>query len=158
MKTPQMPMSPPEMLKQVMEEYGIGRETAIMLLAKTFEASLRVEGELTEKAVNRKIAELFLTEGRNRTPWYVDFMQAYYRERLPRWIKINDEALEAGQDPVTRMSVTENVTMRIAADRIKLARLSKEGRTIEQVTEAGFLLDDERSPEELYSMIAEQMA
>lgn len=153
----QIPGTPDEMLKHAMNEYGIGRETAIALMTKSFEAALRVEGEVTETKVDRKLAEMLVTEGKNRAPWFVSFMQAHFRKRLPAWTKLNDEALERGQDPATKMSVTENIIMEMAQDRILLVQLAKEGKTIEEITEASFVRDDERTPEEAYLLIAQQM-
>lgn len=150
--------TPDQMVKQTMGQYGIERETAIMLATKTFEAALRLEGEPTEKAIDRKIAELFVKEADRRTPWFVNLMEAHYRKNLPKWTKLNDEALELGQDPATRISVTENVLMEVAGERVKLVQLAKQGSTIEEITEVAFTFDDERSTEERYALIAKQMA
>jgi hypothetical protein len=150
--------TPDQMLRHAMKEYGIGRETAIMLVTKSFEATLRVEGDLTDEKVNRKIAEMLVGEGKRRTPWFVSFMEAHYRRHLPKWTRINDEALERGQDAATRMSVSENVVMDIAEERIKLVQLAKQGKSIEEITETAFSFDDGRSVEELYSLLLRQTA
>lgn len=149
--------SPEAMLQQLMQEFSVEREVAIMLAVRAMEASLRVEGEFSDSKVNQKMAWLLVADSKNRTPWFVSFMQAHYRKNLPAWIKLNDEAIERGQDPVTKFSVTQDVIMALAEERVKLARLAKEGKSIEEVTEAAFAFDDQRSDEELCSLLAEQV-
>lgn len=155
-KSPEQ-MSPEQAIKQGMDTFDIDRQTAMSLLQKAVEATLQVEGEMTEEAINRKMAEMFMREGKSRAPWFMAFMQAHYRKRIPGWIKLNDEAHEKGWDAVTAMSIQEKILVEMAEDRIKLVRLAKEGKTIEEITEAAVALDDGRSVEELYSMIARQM-
>lgn len=152
-----MPETPYQMLKHTMDECGVDRETAIAFLVKSFEATLRVTGDLTEEKVSRKLAELFVADGKNRTPWFVRFMQAYYRKNLPAWEKLYDDAMERGQDPATKISVTENVIMESAMERVELIKLAKQGSSIEEITEAAFAFDDQRSDSELYALIAKQL-
>lgn len=149
--------TPDSMLRKSMQEFGIDRETAIALAVKGFEAALRVDGQITEQKVDRKLSELLLAESRGRSPWFVSLMQAYYRKRLPGWEKLYDDALERGQDPATKMSVTESVVMEMAQERVELVRLAKQGKSIEEITEAAFVFDDSRSDADSYLLIARQM-
>ncbi len=150
--------SPQVMLDEIMGQFGVDRETAIMFAVRLTEATFRVEGEFSEKKVQQKVADMLLSDSRNRTPWFVTFTQAYYRKNLPAWIKLVDEATERGQDPVTKLSITDNIIMEQAAERVKLVQLSKEGKSIEEVTEASLGFDDDRSDEELYELLAKQTA
>lgn len=150
--------TPDSLLRESMEAFGIDRETAIALAVKGFEATLRIEGAITEQKVDRKLAELLLAESRNRSPWFVSLMQAYYRKKLPAWEKLYDDALERGQDPATKMSVTEAVIMEMAQERVELVKLAKQGKSIEEVTEAAFVFDDSRSDIDNYLLIARQMS
>lgn len=150
--------TPDAMLRKSMEQFGINRETAIALAVKGFEAALRIEGPITEQKVDQKLAELLLMESRSRSPWFVGLMEAYYRKRLPAWEKLYDDALERGQDPATKMSVTESVIMEMAQERVELVKLAKQGKSIEEVTEAAFVFDDSRSDIDNYLLIARQMS
>ena len=149
--------TPDDMLRQSMKQFGIDRETAISLAVKGFEAALRVEGQVTEEKVDRKLAELFVAESRNRSPWFVTLMQAHYRKNLPAWEKLHDDAVERGQDPATKMSITESVIMEMAQERVELVKLAKQGKSIEEITEAAFAFDDARPDGELYLLLARQM-
>lgn len=149
--------TPDAMLRKSMEQFGINRETAIALAVKGFEAALRIEGPITEQKVDQKLAELLLMESRSRSPWFVGLMEAYYRKRLPAWEKLYDDALERGQDPATKMSVTESVIMEMAQERVELVKLAKQGKSIEEITEAAFVFDDSRSDADSYLLIARQM-
>lgn len=150
--------TPDDMLRHAMKHFGVGRETAIAFLTKGFEAALRVEGDVTDEKIDRKLAEMMVTEGRRRTPWLVNLMQAHYRKNLPAWEKVYDAALEEGQDPATRMSISQNVIMEMATERVGLIRMAKEGKSVEEITEAAFSADDKRSDGEIYLLIAKQMA
>src|SRR5690606_40197836 len=77
-----------------------------------------------------------VAEGRRRTPWLVSLMQAHYRKNLPAWERIYDAALEQGQDPATRMSISQNIIMEMATERVDLIRMAKEGKSVEEITEA----------------------
>lgn len=150
--------SPDELLRNSMKQFGIDRETAIALAMKGFEAALRIEGQVTEAKIDRKLAEILFSDGKARAPWIVNLMQAHYRKNLPAWEKLYDEAVERGQDPATKISVTENIMMEVARERAELVKLAKQGKTIEQITEASFVFDDNRTDAETYLIIARQMA
>jgi len=150
--------TPDDMLRHAMKHFGVDRETAIAFTLKSFEAALRIEGDMTEEKVDLKLAEMMVAEGRRRTPWLVSLMQAHYRKNLPAWERIYDAALEQGQDPATRMSISQNIIMEMATERVDLIRMAKEGKSIEEITEAAFSAADKRSDGEIYLLIDKQMA
>lgn len=143
-------MTPAKMIEETMEKAGVGREAVIQMVLVSTEAALRADGP-DEKSIQRKLGELFLKAGRARAPWIGEFALSGYRKNMPNWIKINDEALERGQDPVTVMSLKEDVSMARAKDRIELVRASKEGSTIEQILKLSYQQDDAKTDEELYA-------
>jgi hypothetical protein len=149
--------SPEKLIRQIMQDNSVDRETAIMLALRSTEAALRVEGEFTEKKVQQILMDLLLTDSRNRTPWFVTFCESFNRKSLPGWVKLVDEATERGQDPVTRISVTQNVIMSIAKEHVELVRLHKEGKSIEEITKASFAFDDDKSDAELCELMAQQI-
>lgn len=140
-------MNPAKLIEQEMEKSGVSRESAIEMALLGFEAALRAEGP-SEKDLNIKLGELLIREGEKRSPMMVDYMTSRYRKEMPGWIKINDEALEQGQDPATAMSISEKISMVSAADHIKLVAAFKAGKAIEEIVTLSFDLDDEKSPEE----------
>jgi hypothetical protein len=150
--------SPEKMIRQIMQDHSIDRETAIMLALRSTEAALRVEGEFSEKKVQQILMDLLLTDSRNRTPWFVAFGESLNRKSLPGWVKLVDEATERGQDPVTAISVTQNVIMNIAKERVELVRLHKEGKSIEEITEASFGFDDDKTDAEMCELLAQQIS
>lgn len=150
--------SPQAMIEMFMDQLSIDRETAVMFATRTAEATFRVEGEFTEERVQEKLADLLVSDSRNRTPWFVALGQAYHRKNLPAWTKLVNEAIERGQDPATKLSITDNVIMEQAVERVKLVTLSEEGKSIQEITEASFTFDDDRSDEELRELIAKQSA
>jgi hypothetical protein len=150
--------SPQILIDEIMKHFPIDRETAIVFAVRTAEATFRVEGEFTEEKVQEKLVDLLLSDSRNRAPWYVSFSRAHYGKHIPVWTKLVNEAIERGQDPATKLSITDNVIMEQAVERVKLVTLSEEGKSIEEVTEASFVFDDERSDDELRELIAKQSA
>jgi len=48
--------------------------------------------------------------------------------------------------------------MEMATERVDLIRMAKEGKSIEEITEAAFSADDKRSGGAIYLVIAKQMA
>lgn len=150
--------SPQAMIEMFMDQLCVDRETAVMFATRTAEATFRVEGEFTEERVQEKLMDLLVSDSRNRTPWFVTLSQGYYRKNLPAWTKLVNEAIERDQDPATKLSITDNVIMEQAAERVKLVMLSEEGKSIQEIAEASFKFDDDRSDEELRELIAKQSA
>src|SRR5690606_39477031 len=58
--------TPDDMLRHAMKHFGVDRETAIAFTLKSFEAALRIEGDMTEEKVDLKLAEMMVAEGRRR--------------------------------------------------------------------------------------------
>lgn len=142
--------TPAKMIEAEMEKSGVGREAAIQMILKAFEATLRADGP-DEASIKRKLGELFIQSGKERAGWLTEYSAAAYRKKLPGWIRINDEALERGQDPVTVMSVKDGVTMGLAKDRIALVGASKQGKSIDEIVELSYEMDAKKSTEELYA-------
>ncbi|AXH66255.1 hypothetical protein SEA_SATIS_94 [Streptomyces phage Satis] len=143
-------MNPAKLIEKTMEEAGVSREAVIQMMLTSFEAALRADGP-DEKSIQRKLGELFLKAGKARAPWLGEFAISGYRKNLPGWIKLNDEALERGQDPVTVMSFKEEVSMSRAKERIEIVRAHKEGKTLDQLLELSYQQDEAKTDEELYA-------
>lgn len=150
-------MNPAKLIEKTMEEAGVSREAVIQMMLASFEAALRADGP-DEKSIQRKLGELFLKAGKERAPWLGEFAISGYRKNLPAWTKLNDEALENGQDPVTVMSFKEGVSMSRAKDRIEIVRASKEGKTLEQLLEMSYEQDEGKTDEELYAELLKEFA
>jgi hypothetical protein len=150
-------MNPAKLIEKTMEEEGVSREAVIQVMLVSFEAALRADGP-DDKSIQRKLGELFLKASRERAEWLGEFAMSSYRKHLPAWTKLNDEALERDQDPITVMSFKEDVSMGRAKDRIEIVRASKEGKTLEQVLELSYEQDAAKTDEELYAELLKGFA
>lgn len=138
--------TPAKLVEQEMERNGVSRESAIQMILLGTEANLRADGP-DERSAGIKVGELLIKVSKERPAWLSEYMAAGMRKDIPGWIKINDEALERGQDPVTVLSIKESISMSRAEERIKTALASKEGKSMDQLVELSYDMGDAKSPE-----------
>lgn len=148
--------SPAKLIEHYMETFSVSRETAIQVALLGTEATLRADGP-DQESITRKLGELIVKASKTRPDWMGEVMASQIRKDLPAWIRVNDEAMERGQDAVTVLSVTESISMDQASEKIKLARASKEGRSVDQLVEMSYEISEAKPDEERHLVFLDAM-
>lgn len=143
------PGSPQDMLSETMQKLGIGRDAAIYISVRTFEAALRAKTE-SEADLKQELIRLLHRDIQDATPEAVELAEAGYRKKLPEWVTYNDEAVVGGQDPVTALSIRAKLGMKSAERCVRIVRMHKEGKTIEEITKVMIDESAEKGFEEIW--------
>jgi hypothetical protein len=143
------PGSPQDMLSETMQKLGVGRDAAIYISVRTFEAALRAKTE-SEADLKQELIRLLHRDIQDATPEAVELAEAGYRKKLPEWVTYNDEAVVGGQDPVTALSIRAKLGMKSAERCVRIVRMHKEGKTIEEITKVMIDESAEKGFEEIW--------
>lgn len=143
------PGSPQDMLSETMQKLGVSRDAAIYISVLTFEAALRAKTD-SEADLKQELIRLLHRDMQNATSETVELAEAGYRRKLPEWVTYNDEAVVGGQDPVTAISIRAKLGMKSAERCVRIVRMHKEGKTIEEITKVMIDESAEKGFEEIW--------